>query len=393
MSSKLTQIAMDFGQEPDPQPTPPAAGNGSGEESTRAYLAAAGVGFRVKSLKQPMAQPDANPAQIQADDVTDPRPTARVINGDLFGIAGPVAASATQEDAGNVSRERAGEGVVATNVAQKPAADGGTATNVAQKPAGEGIPAAVTMNVAQKQAVDGGVATNVAREAAGEGMPAVDATRKPANEVNAKANGAPGSENAPLMPAEPMEKSHDEIPMALEAVVQIEEGEEAAGIAAELEATPVAIPAEAGPLPRRRSSPGKSVLPKGPSKRGRKSLKQVAAEAELIEIPTDEVLFSKQYYTMGEVSEMFRVNQSLLRFWETEFDILQPKKNKKGDRYFRPVDIKNLHLIYHLLRQRKYTIEGAKEFLKKNKKAEDRFEVIQRLQQIKSFLVEWRAQL
>jgi DNA-binding transcriptional MerR regulator len=156
---------------------------------------------------------------------------------------------------------------------------------------------------------------------------------------------------------------------------------------------PPAIPADSEPLPRRRTSPGKSTLPKAPSKRGRKSLKQVAAEAELIEIPTDEVLFSKHYYTMGEVSEMFRVNQSLLRFWETEFDILQPKKNKKGDRYFRPVDIKNLHLIYHLLRQRKYTIEGAKDFLKKNKKAEDRFEVIQRLQQIKAFLVEWRTQL
>lgn len=146
--------------------------------------------------------------------------------------------------------------------------------------------------------------------------------------------------------------------------------------------------------PRRRTPAGRTTVSKqGPSKRGRKSLKQVAAEAHLIEIPTDEVLFSKQYYTMGEVSEMFRVNQSLLRFWETEFDILQPKKNKKGDRYFRPVDIKNLHLIYHLLRQKKYTIEGAKEFLKNNKKADERFEVIQRLQQIKAFLVEWKAQL
>ncbi|HEY4290048.1 MAG TPA: MerR family transcriptional regulator [Puia sp.] len=152
----------------------------------------------------------------------------------------------------------------------------------------------------------------------------------------------------------------------------------------------------AEPLPRidqRRTARPKPAAPKTPSKRGRKSLKQVAAEADLIEVPADEVLFSKQYYTMGEVSEMFRVNQSLLRFWETEFDILQPRKNKKGDRYFRPVDIKNLHLIYHLLRQKKYTIEGAKEFLKKNKKADERFEVIQRLQEIRSFLLEWKAQL
>lgn len=146
------------------------------------------------------------------------------------------------------------------------------------------------------------------------------------------------------------------------------------------------------PEPKRITRGARKVPPKK-GKRGRKSLKQVAAEADLIEIPDDEVLFSKQYYTMGEVSEMFRVNQSLLRFWETEFDILQPRKNKKGDRHFRPIDIKNLHLIYHLLRQKKYTIEGAKDFLKKNKKAEERFEVIRRLQEIRAFLLEWKAQL
>jgi len=155
--------------------------------------------------------------------------------------------------------------------------------------------------------------------------------------------------------------------------------------------------AEAAPdlddLPRRTHSHRKAVVAVAKSKRGRKSLKQVAAEADLIDIPSDEVLFSKQYYTMGEVSGMFRVNQSLLRFWETEFDILQPRKNKKGDRYFRPADIKNLHLIYHLLRQRKYTIEGAKDFLKKNKKAKERFEAIQRLQEIREFLVEWKSQI
>jgi DNA-binding transcriptional MerR regulator len=157
---------------------------------------------------------------------------------------------------------------------------------------------------------------------------------------------------------------------------------------------PEPIPAPVPPRTDQRRAPAKPAAPKtGPSKRGRKSLKQVGAEADLIEIPADEVLFSKQYYTMGEVSEMFRVNQSLLRFWETEFDILQPRKNKKGDRYFRPVDIKNLHLIYHLLRQKKYTIEGAKEFLKKNKKADERFEVIQRLREIRTFLLEWKAQL
>lgn len=143
----------------------------------------------------------------------------------------------------------------------------------------------------------------------------------------------------------------------------------------------------------RPAAAAKSNLKAGPSKRGRKSLKQVTAEADLIEIPADEVLFTRQYYTMGEVSVMFKVNQSLLRYWETEFDVLQPRKNKKGDRYFRPVDIKNLHLIYHLLRQKKYTIEGAKDFLRNNKKAKERFEIIQRLQQIRNFLIEWKAQL
>ena len=90
---------------------------------------------------------------------------------------------------------------------------------------------------------------------------------------------------------------------------------------------------------------------------------------------------------------MFRENQSLIRYWETEFDILQPRKNRKGDRFFRPVDIKNLVLIYDLLRRRKFTIEGAKDFLKKGKKAEERFAAIQSLQKIKAFLLELKANL
>ena len=129
------------------------------------------------------------------------------------------------------------------------------------------------------------------------------------------------------------------------------------------------------------------------SGRGRKSIRQISEEADLIQIPEDEILFQKHYYTMGEVADMFRVNQSLLRFWEAEFSILQPKKNKKGDRYFRPIDIKNLHLIYHLLRQRKYTIEGAKDFLKKNSRVEEKFETIKKLEEVKRFLLEMRASL
>jgi len=93
------------------------------------------------------------------------------------------------------------------------------------------------------------------------------------------------------------------------------------------------------------------------------------------------------------VADMFKVNQSLLRFWENEFDILKPRKNGKGDRLFRPEDVKNIKLIYHLLRERKYTMEGAKDFLKKNKKAEENFAMIESLKQLKGFLNELKANL
>lgn len=130
-----------------------------------------------------------------------------------------------------------------------------------------------------------------------------------------------------------------------------------------------------------------------PGKRGRRSLKEIASRVDLIQVPPDEELFKKQYYSIGEVATMFREKQSLIRYWETEFDILQPRKNRKGDRYFRPIDVKNLVLIYDLLRRRKFTIDGARDYLKKNKKAEDRFALIQSLQQIRSFLLELRTNL
>jgi DNA-binding transcriptional MerR regulator len=129
------------------------------------------------------------------------------------------------------------------------------------------------------------------------------------------------------------------------------------------------------------------------STRGRRSLKDIGLTADLIQIPDDEVLFQKQYYSIGEVATMFRENQSLIRYWETEFDILQPRKNRKGDRFFRPIDIKNLVLIFDLLRRRKFTIEGAKDYLKKNKNAEEKFAMIQSLEKIKAFLLELKASL
>jgi DNA-binding transcriptional MerR regulator len=135
-----------------------------------------------------------------------------------------------------------------------------------------------------------------------------------------------------------------------------------------------------------------SLLPQK-SKRGRKSLKAMGIDADLIEIPEDEILFKKQYYSIGDVAAMFKENTSLIRYWENEFSILKPKKNKKGDRFFRPEDVKNLKMIYHLLRERKYTIDGAKEFLKNNKAAGERHEMIESLQKIKSFLLELKNNL
>jgi DNA-binding transcriptional MerR regulator len=137
----------------------------------------------------------------------------------------------------------------------------------------------------------------------------------------------------------------------------------------------------------------KEKVEKKKSTRGRMKISDMSATVDLIDIPEDEILFSKRYYSIGLVSEMFKVNHSLIRFWENEFDILKPKKNGKGDRLFRPEDVKNLKLIYHLLRERKYTIEGAKEFLKKSKSVEKKFEMIETLKSLKSFLYEIKAGL
>jgi len=78
---------------------------------------------------------------------------------------------------------------------------------------------------------------------------------------------------------------------------------------------------------------------------------------------------TKLYYTIGEVSEMFDVNASLIRFWESEFEVLNPKKNNKGNRLFTAEDIANLKLIYNLVREQGLTLEGAKKYLRENKKA------------------------
>ncbi len=102
----------------------------------------------------------------------------------------------------------------------------------------------------------------------------------------------------------------------------------------------------------------------------------------------------KLFYAIGEVAKKFKVNQSLIRFWEKEFDIIRPQKNKKGNRMFTQVDVDNLHLIYHLVKERGYTLAGAKEKIKANKKgAEEDVEVVKSLAKIKDFLLELKREL
>lgn len=102
----------------------------------------------------------------------------------------------------------------------------------------------------------------------------------------------------------------------------------------------------------------------------------------------------KRYYGIGEVAEAFKVNTSLIRFWEKEFDVIQPKKNAKGNRKFTPEDIRNLELIYHLVKERGFTLEGAKTHLKEEKhKTLSNFEIIRKLEGVKAKLINLKNQL
>lgn len=94
----------------------------------------------------------------------------------------------------------------------------------------------------------------------------------------------------------------------------------------------------------------------------------------------------KLYYSIGEVAKAFDVNASLIRYWEVEFPILKPKKNKKGNRYFTPEDIKNLKIIYHLVKEKGYTLDGAKIALATNARVSETVSIIDRLEFVKSEL-------
>ena len=102
----------------------------------------------------------------------------------------------------------------------------------------------------------------------------------------------------------------------------------------------------------------------------------------------------KLYYSIGEVAELFDVNASLIRYWEKEFDILKPQKNKKGNRLFTPQDLDNLRIIYHLVKERGFTLQGAKDKLRENKQdVVNKVELIDSLNRLRSFLLDVKEQI
>lgn len=111
-------------------------------------------------------------------------------------------------------------------------------------------------------------------------------------------------------------------------------------------------------------------------------------------MPYKEKEIEKQYYAIGEVAAMFKVAPSLIRFWETEFEQLKPRKSKKGNRQYTPKDIETLRIVYHLVKERGYTIQGAKEMLKNQSvQTKDKIEIIQSLEKVRAFLVGIKDQL
>ena len=111
-------------------------------------------------------------------------------------------------------------------------------------------------------------------------------------------------------------------------------------------------------------------------------------------MPYKEKPTEKLFYKIGEVADMFEVNVSLIRFWEKEFEILKPKKNKKGNRIFTKKDVDNLTIIYHLVKERGFTLEGAKMKLKENKSDTiNNIEIVNHLKDIRGFLVKLREEL
>ena len=111
-------------------------------------------------------------------------------------------------------------------------------------------------------------------------------------------------------------------------------------------------------------------------------------------MPYKEKEIEKIYYTIGEVAEMFQVNTSHIRFWSNEFDVIKPSTNKKGNRLYTQSDIENLKKIYHLVKEKGFTLQGAKEMLRNdNNSVKDKIELIDSLKSVRRFLVELRDKL
>lgn len=111
-------------------------------------------------------------------------------------------------------------------------------------------------------------------------------------------------------------------------------------------------------------------------------------------MPYKKPVIKKLYYSIGEVANIFNVNTSLIRFWEKEFSIIKPAKNKKGNRMFTPDDVENFHLIFHLVKEKGLTLKGAKKKLSENKEDTfQNFELVKRLKDIKAELIKIRENL
>lgn len=111
-------------------------------------------------------------------------------------------------------------------------------------------------------------------------------------------------------------------------------------------------------------------------------------------VPYKEKEIEKRYYTIGEVADDLGVATSLIRFWESEFDIIKPKKNRKGNRQFTKDDVKNVKLIYHLVKEKGYTLNGAREFVKNDVNAAvGKMDTLDSLKNIKSFLIKLKQEL
>ncbi|HNP17651.1 MAG TPA: MerR family transcriptional regulator [Fulvivirga sp.] len=111
-------------------------------------------------------------------------------------------------------------------------------------------------------------------------------------------------------------------------------------------------------------------------------------------MPYKEKTIEKKYFAIGEVASMFKVATSLIRFWEGEFDIIKPKKNRKGNRQFTKEDIENVKIIYHLVKERGFTLQGAKDMLKNNSdQLKDKMEMIDSLTKVRAFLVDLKKNI